>query len=130
MNSRRIVAAFFVAVATPLGAQATAPITLPAGSYVIQARDTAAKADKVMMAGWPFVLKGNGDFAITTPDTMLWTGKLIQKDGMATYTDQGCAEPGVYYLRKESNGYAFDVKTETCTVGVAKLLFVPGKPRK
>jgi hypothetical protein len=130
MNSRRYFPAFFVVVALPLGAQAPAPVTMPVGSYVIQARDTSVKAERVMMAGWPFVLKGNGDFSITTPDSMLWTGRLVQKDGLATYTDQGCSEPGVYVLRMEANGYVFDAKSETCTVGVAKLRFVPGKPKK
>lgn len=127
---RWIVATLFAGLATPLGAQTPTPVIMPAGSYVIQARDTSAKADRVMMSGWPFVLKGNGVFAFTSPDTMLWTGKLIQKDGMATYTDQGCSEPGIYSARKERDGYAFDVKTETCSVGFAKLLFVPGKPKK
>jgi hypothetical protein len=50
--------------------------------------------------------------------------------GMATYTDQSCSEPGIYYVRKEGNGYAFDVKSETCSADFAKLLFVPGKPKK
>jgi hypothetical protein len=128
MSNRWIAAALFTIVAMPLGAQA--PIIMPSGSYVIQTRDTSAKAEKVGMAGWPFVLKGNGDFTITTPDTLTYIGKMIQKDGMATYTDQGCNEPGVYFVRKEGIGYAFDVKSETCTAGLSVLLFVPGKPKK
>jgi len=128
------IALSLVAVAVaPLRSQAPAPVTMPAGSYVIQTRDTSAKAEKVGMAGWPFVLKGNGEFTImayVTPDTLPYTGKLVQRDGMATYTDQACNEPGIYYVRKEGLGYAFDVKSETCSESLVKLLFVPGKPKK
>jgi len=130
MNKSWILATLLAALAVPLAAQTPAPVTMPSGSYLIQARDTSAKAAKVGMVGWPFVLKGSGDFTITTPDTLTWTGKLVQKDGMATYTDQSCSEPGIYYVRKEGNGYAFDVKSETCSADFAKLLFVPGKPKK
>ncbi len=128
MSNRWIAVALFTVAAMPLRAQA--PVVMPSGSYVIQTRDTSAKAEKVGMAGWPFVLKGNGDFTITTPDTLFFTGKLVQKDGMATYTDQSCTEPGIYVVRKEGIGYAFDVKSETCSESLVKLLFVPGKPKK
>ena len=128
MSNRWIAAAIFATVAVPLGAQA--PVVMPSGNYVIQTRDTSAKADKVGMDGWPFVLKGNGQFTITTPDTLPYTGKLVQKDGMATYTDQQCSEPGIYLVRKEGIGYAFDMKSETCSKGLSSLLFVPGKPKK
>ncbi|HEY4100540.1 MAG TPA: hypothetical protein VGM20_06665 [Gemmatimonadales bacterium] len=107
---------------------AQAPVTMPAGSYIIQARDSA-RADSVGMAGWPLVLKGNGAFTITSPDTLTFSGKLMQKDGIATYTDQACSEPGQYIVRQERGGYAFDVKSETCSAGWSKLLFVPGKPK-
>ena len=130
MHKRWIVAVLSAALAMRLGAQTPAPITMPAGNYVIQTRDTGANAVKVGMVGWPFVLKGNGDWTITTPDTLYFVGKLVQKDGVATYTDQACSEPGIYYIRKEGNGYAFDVKSETCSADFAKLLFVPGKPKK
>jgi hypothetical protein len=130
MTYRWLVATLFAAAAAPLGAQSQAPVVMPAGNYVVQTRDTSAKAEKLGMAGWPFVLKGNGDFAFTSPDTLLWTGKLIQKGGLATYTDQGCSEPGTYFVRKEGAGYAFDPKSETCTADLVKLLFVPGKPKK
>jgi hypothetical protein len=102
---------------------------MPAGSYVIQARDSS-KADGVAMKGWPFVLKSNGTFTITTPDSLTFTGKLLQKDGVATYTDQSCSEPGLYAVRQERGGYAFDAKAETCSAGWTKLLFVPAKPRR
>jgi hypothetical protein len=112
--------------ASQLSAQA--PVSMPAGNYVIQARDSA-KADSVGMAGWPLVLKSNGAFTITSPDTLTFSGKLVQKDGIATYTDQACSEPGQYLVRQERGGYAFDVKSETCSAGWSKLLFVPGKPK-
>ena len=118
------------AVSGRLGAQAAAPVTMPAGDYVIQARDSSKAAD-VAIVGWPFVLKGNGNFAMTTPDSLVFAGKIVQKDGLATYTDQQCGDPGVYFVRRERNGYAFDVKSEACVgrdSGWMKLLFVPGKP--
>jgi hypothetical protein len=102
---------------------------MPAGNYVIQARDSA-QAGSVAMRGWPFVLKGNGNFTITTPDSLTFTGKLVQKDGVATYTDQSCEEAGQYVVRQERGGFAFDAKTETCSAGWTKLLFVPSKPKK
>jgi hypothetical protein len=68
--------------------------------------------------------------AYVPPDTLPYTGRLVQKGGMATYTDQACSEPGTYYVRKEGNGFAFDVKSETCSASLSKLLFVPGKPKK
>lgn len=133
MSHRWIFPALLAVAASPLTAQTPAPVKMPAGSYIIQTRDTSAKAEKVGMVGWPFVLKGNGDFTImayVAPDTLPYTGKLIQKDGMATYTDQACDEPGIYYVRKEGNGFAFDAKSETCSASLSKLLFVPGKPKK
>jgi hypothetical protein len=120
------------AAAGPLGAQAVAPVTMPAGDYVIEARDSS-KAGDVGVAGWPFVLKGNGSFVMTNPDTLVFAGKIVQKDGVATLTDQTCDEPGVYFVRREHNGYAFDMKSEACAgrdTGWTKLLFVPGKPGK
>jgi len=122
----------FLIAALPLAAQTPAPVVMPAGRYVIQARDST-KAKEVAIAGWPFLLKGNGGFTLTTPDSLVFAGKLLQKDGLATYTDQECSDPGVYYVRKELGGYAFDVKSEACAgrdSGWVKLLFVPGKPRK
>ena len=130
MPKRWILPALLAAMAAPLAAQVPPPVVMPAGSYLIQTRDTSAKAEKVGMTGWPFVLKGNGDFSITTPDSLVFSGKIVQRDGIATYTDQACSEPGTYYVRKESSGYAFDVKSETCSESLVKLLFVPGKPRK
>ena len=124
-----------VAVATlavPLGAQTPAPIQMPNGDYVIQARDTTKAAD-VGIAGWPFVLKGGGAFTITNPESLTFTGKLIQKDGIATYTDQSCETPATYTIRRERGGYAFDFKSGGCPENEAtlgKLLFVSGKPKK
>ena len=106
---------------------------MPAGSYVIQARDTAPRPRRSRWPGGRSSSRANGTFTLTTPDTLVFTGKLVQKDGMATYTDQACNEPGLYYVRKERSGYAFDVKSETCAgrdAGWVKLLFVPGKPKK
>src|ERR1043165_5821335 len=121
-------------LAAPLAAQA--PVTMPAGSYVIQARDTAAAAATTTgMVGWPLVLKSNGSFSIITmPDSLPLQGKIVQKDGMATITEQTCSDgAGVYYVRKERDGYAFDFKSEACAgreAGWTKLLFVPAKPRR
>ncbi|MGH7583188.1 MAG: hypothetical protein ACREL5_08195 [Gemmatimonadales bacterium] len=107
-------------------------VTMPAGDYVIQARDSAHAAE-IGVVGWPFVLKGNGSFTLTSPDSLSFMGKLTQKDGMATFTDQTCADTGVYYVRQERGGYAFDVKSEACPgrdSSWVKLLFIPGKSQK
>lgn len=125
----RWISPLFLAAIAAYQLPAQAPVVMPAGSYVIQARDST-KADSVGMVGWPMVLKGNGAFTITSPDTLTFSGKLVQKDGVTTYTDQACSEPGQYIVRQERGGYAFDVKSETCSAGWSKLLFVPGKPKK
>jgi hypothetical protein len=133
MRHRWIVSLIAAAtVGTSLGAQTPAPITMPNGNYLIQARDTA-KAKEVAIAGWPFVLKGGGAFMITTPDSLTFTGKLVQKDGTATYTDQSCDTPALYLVRQERGGYAFDFKSGGCPENAAsfdKLLFVSGKPKR
>jgi hypothetical protein len=133
MRQRRTFAGLAAAVVTlPIAAQSPAPVTMRSGNYVIQARDTA-KAKEIAIVGWPFVLKGNGAFTLTTPDSLTFTGRLLQKDGMAAYTDQSCDQPGVYYVRQERGGYAFDLKSAGCVgtdSGWVKLLFVPEKPRK
>lgn len=118
------------ALAIPLAAQT--PAVMPSGSYVIQARDTAKSRD-VAIAGWPFVLKGNGAFTITSTDSLTFTGKLIQKDGVATYSDQSCETPALYVIHQERGGYAFDFKSGGCAENegsLGKLLFVAGKPKK
>ena len=119
-------------LAARLGGQAQAPTTMPSGNYVIQARDTT-KAGEVGVAGWPFVLKGGGAFTITNPEALTFTGKLTQKDGVATYTDQGCAAAATYAVHPERGGYVFDFKAGGCPENEAtlgKLLFVAGKPKK
>ncbi len=103
----------------------TASVTMPAGHYVVQARDTTSP---IGMAGWPFVLNGNGNFAFTTPDSLEFSGKLVQKGGLATFTDQTCGDPGIYVIRKERGGYALDFKSEACAgreTGLVQLLFLP-----
>lgn len=134
MRRSRVMTWLAAAVAAaPLAAQTAAPVTMPAGAYVIQPRDSTAKPEDVGISGWPFVLKSNGAFTLTSPDSLTFTGKLEQKNGLATYTDQNCGDPGVYYVRKERGGYAFDVKSEACPgrdSGWVKLLFVPGRPKK
>jgi hypothetical protein len=115
--------------ATPLAAQSAPSVTMPSGNYVVQARDTT-KAKDVAIAGWPFTLKGNGAFVITSPDELTFSGKLVQKDGVATYTDQGCDTPALYLVRQERGGYAFDFKSGGCAesmTGLDKLLFVAKK---
>jgi hypothetical protein len=119
-------------IALPLSAQSPAPVKMPSGDYVIEARDTS-KASAVAIVGWPFVLKGNGDFTITTPDTLTFTGKLSQQDGTATYTDQSCDTPALFTIRAERGGYAFDFKSGGCAANSTsfdKLLFKAGKPGK
>ena len=133
MRQHRTLAFVATAVlAVPLGAQTPAPAMMPTGSYVIQARDTT-KAAEVGIAGWPFVLKGGGAFTISNPESLTFTGKLMQKDGIATYTDQSCDTPATYAVRQERGGYAFDFKSGGCPENEAtlgKLLFVSGKPKK
>jgi hypothetical protein len=123
-------ALFAVAVsAGPLAAQSAQQVNMPAGNYVVQARDTT-KAKEVAIAGWPFSLKGNGAFVFTSPDELTFSGKLVQKDGVATYTDQGCETPALYTIRQERGGYAFDFKSGGCaenTTSLDKLLFVKKK---
>lgn len=119
-------------IALPLSAQSPAAVKMPSGAYVIEARDTS-KSGAVGVAGWPFVLKGNGDFTITNPDTLTFTGKLLQQDGMATYTDQTCDTPAIFTVRAERGGYVFDFKSGGCAANGAsfdKLLFRAGKPAK
>jgi hypothetical protein len=98
-----------IVVAGQMPAQTPPPVTMPAGSYLIQARDSLAKAGDIGIAGWPFLLRSNGAFTLTSPDSLTFVGKLSQKDGMASYTEQNCAVPGVYYVRRERGGYGFDV---------------------
>ena len=110
-------------------AKRSTPVTMPAGHYLVEARDSGA-AGAVAMAGWPFELKGNGDFSFTSPDSLMWTGKMIQKNGMATYTDQGCGDPGVYYVHQKKGGYVLDRKSEACPgrdSAMVMLLFRPAK---
>jgi hypothetical protein len=121
-----------VSLALPLSAQAGTAVTMPSGDYTIQARDTT-KPNEVAIVGWPFQLKGNGNFTITTPDSLTFTGKLTQKDGTATYVDQSCETAAFYTVRKERNGFAFDFKSGGCPENAAaldKMLFVAGKPKK
>jgi hypothetical protein len=119
-------------LAMSITVQSPAQVTMPSGNYVIQARDSN-KSNEVAIVGWPFVLKGNGAFTLTNPDSLTFTGRIFQKDGMATYTDQSCDQPGLYFVRQERGGYTFDLKSPGC-VGTdsswVKLLFVPEKPRK
>ena len=118
-------------LAVPLGAQTPAPVVMPSGDYVIQARDTTKAAE--VIAGWTFALKGNGAFTITNPESLTFTGKLVQKDGLATYTDQGCETPATLVVSKERGGFAFDFKSGGCPeneAALGKWLFVPGKPKK
>jgi hypothetical protein len=103
------------------------PVTIPAGHYIVEARDTGASGG-VAMAGWPFELKGNGDFVFTSPDSLTWTGKMVQNKGIVTYTDQGCGDPGLYYVHQKSGGYILDRKSEACPgrdSAMVMLLFRP-----
>ena len=126
-----------VLVASPLAAQGSkssdAPVVMPAGDYVIDARDSTKKAD-IGILGWAFVLKGNGTFNITTPDGQSFGGTITQKNGVMTYTDQGCTDgPGVYTVKKMGDGYVWDFQSEACkgrNDGLVLLLFRPGKPKK
>lgn len=105
-------------------------VVMPAGHYTVLARDSTKT--QMGMIGWPFELKGNGDFTFTSPDSLTWSGKLIQKNGVATYTDQGCGDPGVYYVHRAPDGYVLDLKSEACAgrdSALVVLLFRPAKDK-
>ena len=105
-------------------------VTMPSGDYVIYARDTA-QASKVAIVGWPFELKGNGNWTITSPDGSAFAGTAKQQDGQLVLTDQTCADSGVYIVRRQGDGYVWNVKSEACQgrdSGMTMLLFRPGKP--
>ncbi len=140
MRSRRhavglglLAAAGLLLAGFPAAAQqpADSAVTMPSGDYVIQARDSAA-ASKVAIAGWPFVLKGNGNWTITAPDGSSFAGTVTQDKGELKLTDQTCPDTGVYVVKRERDGYVWDVKSEACTgrdTGMTALLFRPGKPQ-
>ncbi|HEX3928065.1 MAG TPA: hypothetical protein VHW65_08700 [Gemmatimonadales bacterium] len=122
-----------VVAAVPLSAQqADSTVTMPAGTYYLAARDST-KADSVAVAGWPFVLKSNGQWTMTSPDGLSFSGTAIQKAGLLTLTDQTCGDPGVYIVHHDVTGYTWDMKSEACS-GRDKtfllLLFKTGKPKK
>jgi hypothetical protein len=133
--ARRIVIAVFglsALAVLPSAAQQSrdSAVTMPSGDYVISARDTSDTA-KVAITGWPFQLKGNGNWTITAPDGSAFTGTAKQQDGQLVLTDQTCADSGVYVVHRQGKGYVWDVKSEACQgrdTGMTALLFTPGKP--
>jgi hypothetical protein len=99
-------------------------VVMPAGKYVLEARDSTKP---VGIAGFEFELKAGGDFKISSPDGS-FSGKMIQKDGILTYTDQGCADAGTYVVKMERGGYVIVPKSDPCEGrgdGMAMLLFRP-----
>ncbi len=140
MSSRRsaagiaaLAAAGLILGGTPAAAQQSSDsaVTMPSGDYVIYARDTSATS-KVAIAGWPFVLKGNGSWTITAPDGSSFAGTIAQDKGELKLTDQTCADTGIYVVKRDGDGYVWDVKSEACTgrdTGMTALLFRPGKPK-
>ncbi len=106
-------------------------VAMPSGDYVIMARDSSMSS-QIAIVGWPFVLKGNGDWTITSPDGSSFGGSIKQGQGELKLTDQTCPDTGVYVVSKQGDGYVWDVKSEACPgrdKGMTMLLFRPGKPK-
>lgn len=134
MNLRWLILAAATLVGSPLTAQAgrggeMAAAMLP-GKYTIEARDTSKAFPPV-----PFELKGNSVFVITMPDG-IFSGRMKSKDGILTYSDQGCLDEkniqreGTYLVRNERGGFWLDVQSDSCEdrgKSLASWLFRPIK---
>ena len=94
------------------------PIVMPSGKYTIESRDTTVK--DFPLSTWPFELKGNGTFTITSPEGPTFSGVIKQDKGTVTYSDQGCTDEsakqitGTYVLKMERGGYVFDLQNDPC----------------
>ncbi len=134
MNPRWLVLATATLVAWPLAAQAggsggTPPAFRP-GKYTIEARDTAKTFPPI-----PFELKNSTIFVITMAEGT-FSGRMRSKDGLLTYSDQGCLDEnnvqreGTYVVRGERGGYWLEVQTDSCEdrgKSLASWLFRPIK---
>jgi hypothetical protein len=134
MNHRWLVLTAVTLVALPLGAQAggsvgTAPAITP-GKYTIEARDTSKAFPPI-----PFELKSSTIFVITMADGT-FSGRMRSKDGILTYSDQGCLDEkniqreGTYVVRSERGGFWLEVKSDSCEdrgKSLASWLFRPIK---
>lgn len=104
--------------------QSDSVIVMPAGRYVLEARDSTRS---VGIAGFDFELKNNGEFRIFSSDGS-FSGKMIQKDGILLYSDQGCSGTGTYVVKREQGGYVILPKSDPCEGrgdGMALLRFRP-----
>lgn len=134
MNHRWLLVAAATIVGSPLAAQAgrgneMAPTMAP-GKYLIEARDTAKAFPPVS-----FELKSNTVFVITMTDGT-FSGKMKSKDGILTYSDQGCLDEknlqreGTYLVRSERGGFWLEVQSDGCEdrgKSLASWLFRPIK---
>ena len=134
MTHRWLLLAAATLVGPPLTAQAgrgseTAPAMLP-GKYTIEARDTSKAFPPIS-----FELKSNTVFVITMPDG-IFSGKMKAKDGILTYSDQGCLDEknvqreGTYVVRGERGGFWLEVQSDSCEdrgKSLASWLFRPIK---
>ena len=117
-----------VVTALPMSAQkgADSNVVMPAGTYVIAARDTA-KAKDIAVLGWAFVVKGT-TWTMSDPTGLTFSGTMVQKNGTMTVTSQDCGDPGVYLVKRQGDGYVWDMQSEKCTgrdSGFVVLLFRP-----
>ncbi len=116
MNHRWLFVATTI-VASPLAAQAgggEAATAMTPGKYTIEARDTSRAFPPIS-----FELKSNTVFVITMADGT-FSGKMTSKDGVLTYSDQGCLDEnnaqreGTYAVRSERDGFWLEVKSDPC----------------
>lgn len=122
-------------LAAPLAAQSgsgAAPVTMPAGKYLIEAHDTTKAFPPI-----DFELKSNGNWVITMADGT-FSGKLkTGKDGVTTYSDQGCLDDkdshqreGSYLVRSERGAFWLEVQSDPCEgrgASLAQWMFRPVK---
>ncbi len=121
-------------IALPLSAQASGAggtaVSMPSGKYTIEARDTSKAFPPIA-----FELKGNGVFVITMDDGT-FSGRMKSKDGVLTYSDQGCLDEnnvqreGAYVVRSARGGFWLEVQSDPCEdrgSSLASWLFRPIK---
>lgn len=132
MNHRWLLRALALPLlVSPLAAQQTdSAVTMAAGKYTIEARDTTKAFPPI-----PFELKGNGNWVISM-EGGTFSGKLKITAGTVTYSDQGCVDDsnnqreGIYALQSARGGFWFAVKSDPCEgrgPSLAEWLFRPVK---
>ena len=117
-------------LAAQAGGSAQPAASMTPGKYTIEARDTSQAFPPIS-----FELKGNSVFVITMADGT-FSGKMKTKDGILTYSDQGCVDEdnnqreGTYIVRSERGGFWLDVRSDSCEdrgKALASWLFRPVK---